>query len=144
MKIFGHPVHLMLVHFPSALFPMDLICSLAANYVLTDQLVNTSAFAMLGGTAFGWLAAITGMFDLIGVSRNKPASVKKALIHGSINSVVLIGYTLLSLIFIKNLPEFIKDSGTVLTIKIFLVLLLIVGNFIGGSLVLEDKVLDKK
>jgi len=143
MKIPGHPLHLMLIHFPSALFPVDLLYSVLANYIWTVPLIYASSLMTLSGTAFGWIAAITGMFDLSTVAKNRPGSVKKAMIHGFINTIVLMGYTVLSFLILKHQPEFVKDSLTIQMTKACLVALMIGGNFIGGSLVLEDKVLDK-
>jgi uncharacterized membrane protein len=143
MKVFGHPIHLMLIHFPSALFPMDLVCSFLAYYTGNDSFCYASFYAMAGGVILGWTAAVTGLFDLGAVAKDKPASLKKALIHGGINTVVLIAYTLFTVIAFKKYPQLVKDDVLKLILKSVFVALMIVGNFIGGSLVLKDKVLDK-
>lgn len=142
MKIFGHPIHIILVHFPSALLPLDLICSFLSRYYLTSILVNTSAIIMIAGTLFGWLALITGLFDLLSVLKNKPAAMKKALYHGGLNALAVICYSILSAKAIQHLPEFEQDSNAVLLFKLLLVVFLIVANFLGGSLIIKDKVLD--
>lgn len=142
MKVLGHPVHLMLIHFPSALFPMDVICVVLGFYTGDLTFYNASFYAMLGGTVLGWLAVITGLMDVGTLTKTKSSLIKKALIHGGVNTIVLIVYSLFTIIALEKYPEFIKDDPIKLCIKSLTVIILIVGNYIGGSLVLKDKVLD--
>ncbi len=143
MKLFGHPVHIMLIHFPSALFPMDLVCAFMAYYTGASSWQYGSLYAMAGGVLLGWLAAFSGMADLGAVAKNKPPSVKKALIHGGINTAVIICYTLFTIIAFKKYPLPVKTDGLQLVLKSIFVVLMTVGNFMGGDLVLKDKVLDE-
>ena len=140
MKIFGHPVHIMLIHFPSALLPMDLICSLVGYYTGNLSFTHAAYFAMAGGVGLGALAIITGAFDLIGIAENKPLSLKKALIHGGINSTVIIAYSVLLFGSYKDYPDLSTDSIAMLTVKGSFVTFMILGNYIGGSLILKDGV----
>jgi uncharacterized membrane protein len=142
MKLFGHPLHLMLIHFPSALFPLDLVCSAAARFYSPEPLLQASKIALIGGTVMGWLAVIAGTFDLLGVMKNKPGSLKKALLHGGLNGSILAGYTVLSFLALKE-PETMVSSLWILIFKSLFVAILLIGNFIGGNLVLKDKVLDE-
>ena len=43
MKIDFHPPHLILVHFPAALFPMEFVCA-ALGFYLKDATFNYAAF----------------------------------------------------------------------------------------------------
>src|SRR6476620_11479925 len=101
MKIFGHPIHIMLIHFPSALFPMDLACSAIFLYTKDASFTTASFYSMAGGVMLGWLAVIFGVFDLLNVFKNKPAAMKKALWHGGINSTVVLAYTILAFLQYK-------------------------------------------
>lgn len=143
MKIFGHPIHLMLIHFPSALFPMDVVCSVFCYSTGNDAFYVASFYAMVGGVVSGWVAAIAGMLDLGSIAKDKPSSLKKALIHGGINSVVLIAYSIVALFTYKFLPGHTPHFAMLTVFKISLVMLMIAGNFIGGDLILKDKVLEK-
>ncbi len=143
MKIFGHPIHVMLIHFPSALFPMDLACFSIAYFTNIESLQHAAFYAMIGGALSGWIAVITGMIDLGALFNKKPTSMKKALIHGGINSTMLIGYSIFAFIAFNKYPQIVKDDVLILSIKAVLVVLMIAGNFIGGSLVLKDKVLSE-
>ena len=88
----------------------------------------------------GWLAVITGTLDLAGLVEDKPLAVKKALIHGSINTTVLIGYSVLAYIAFKKYPDLARNTPPELIFKGCLVAVLIVGNYLGGSLILKDRV----
>jgi len=140
MKILGHPIHMMLIHFPSALFPMSVLCSAAGFYTAKASFNDAAFYTLAAGVAAGWLAAITGFFDLIPVVEKKPESTKKALIHGGLNTLVLIGFSLYVYKANKSYPGLQVDTMVNLVIKSLLVSIMIVGNFLGGSLVLKDKI----
>lgn len=130
----------MLIHFPSALFPMDLVCACLALYTGNPSFQDASYFAMVGGVLFGALAIITGTFDLTGLIDKKPLAMKQALIHGGINTTVMIGYSVLAYRAFKAFPDLTADPVAVLVIKACLVTFMIGGNYLGGSLILKHKV----
>jgi uncharacterized membrane protein len=140
MKILGHPLHIMLIHFPSALLPMDLVCSLLGYYTDNSSFTDASFFAMAGAVVFGGLAIITGTFDLIGLVDNKPLALKKALVHGGINATVIITYSILAFRAWKEFPALTQDGVGVLIFKACLITFMIVGNYLGGSLILKHRV----
>ncbi|MBX2943430.1 MAG: DUF2231 domain-containing protein [Cyclobacteriaceae bacterium] len=140
MKIFGHPIHMMLLHFPAALFPVECLLYGLLIYTHNVSFAFASFWILVCGVGIGWVAAIFGALDITSIAAEKEDVMKKALLHGSINGVVLIGYTVMAYSMYLSYPSFHEGSVAVLGIKVFLVLLLMVGNFIGGSLVLDDKV----
>ncbi|AYB32212.1 DUF2231 domain-containing protein [Chryseolinea soli] len=140
MKIFGHPVHVMLIHFPSALFPMDLVCSIIAYAYGLNSFAHASFYAMAGGVVLGGMAMLAGGADLLTVSKDKPQLVVKILIHGSINTAVVIGYSIIAFMAYKNYPALLPDSLLIMALKGALVALMVVGNYFGGNLVLKEKI----
>jgi uncharacterized membrane protein len=140
MKILGHPVHLVLVHFPTALLPMDLVCSILNVLWHREGLSEAAFFAAAGGVVTGWLAITTGLLDLVKVASDKPKSLRKALIHGTLNSCALIGYTVFALLDYLSYPDLQENSIGILISKAALVMIMFVGNYYGGSLVLKDGV----
>lgn len=144
MKILGHPVHIMLIHFPSALFPMDLLGSWLGRRSGDPAFTKAAFFAAAAGVIIGWLAVVFGALDLLRVNREQPLSLKKGLLHGGINIMMLCGFTLLVYRSWKMYPALTPDSIALLIIKGVLVAVLIIGNFIGGSLILKDKIAVKK
>jgi len=144
MKIAGHPVHIMLVHFPSAFFPMDLICSIIGHYTGIVSFTEASFYAMSGGVVLGWLAVFAGAADIAGLADDKRAIVKAALIHGGINLTVVIVYTFLAYVQYKRYPALSADSMGLLLVKAAVISCMIVGNFLGGRLILKYKVAVEK
>ena len=140
MKVLGHPIHVMLIHFPSALFPMELVCYFI--YYFTGQLsfANAAFYAMAGGVGLGWLAVCFGAFDLIKISPDRTEVMKKALIHGGINITVVIIYTIFFYSLYKNYPVLPSASLGLVIVKALVIVGMITGNFLGGSLVLKDRV----
>lgn len=135
---------MILVHFPSALFPMDLVCSLL--WLLTGNLhfVHASFYAMAGGVLLGTLAIIAGAFDLIGVAKEQPNATGRVLIHGGVNAAVVIGYSLPAFIAFRQYPDLAPDSTGLIVLKGCLIAAMIAGNYLGGNLILKDKIGVKK
>jgi len=140
MKILGHPIHIMLIHFPSALFPMDLACSIINHYTGKSGFMEASFYAVEGGALVGWLAMVFGVFDLLKVYQSERAVMKYALIHGGTNATVILIYTLLTFIQYKRYPLLEPDTAFLLIVKGLTITFMIIGNFIGGSLILKHKV----
>ncbi|KAA9331780.1 DUF2231 domain-containing protein [Adhaeribacter soli] len=139
MKLDYHPPHLILIHFPAALFPMDLVCSAIALY-RQDQSFNYAAFyALGGGVLVGWLAVMFGFVDLSRIPAERKAALNTGLIHGSINTVMLIGYSVLFFLQWRS-PEITYATVPLLLLKGVLLLLLIVGNYLGAQLLLKHKI----
>jgi len=140
MKLFGHPIHVMLIHFPAALLPMDFVCALLSKYLHHSGLAEAGHYAAFGGITLGAVAITTGMFDLVEVSRENSSSLNKALIHGGINSVVLVGYLMVMVPAWNAYPSITIDSNWILVIKGMLIGAMVFGNYLGGVLVMEDGV----
>lgn len=140
MRILGHPVHVMLIHFPSALFPMELVCYALLFFTGQKSYAEAAYYAMTGAVAMGWLAVLTGALDLAKIPPYKPVVIKKALIHGGINSSVLLIYTVFVFLVSRRYPTLPEASLSLLITKFVLVAVLIVGNYRGGELILKHKV----
>ena len=130
----------MLIHFPSALLPMDFTCAILAIYTGNSTFNDSAFYAATAGVLGGWLAVLTGVMDMLTVAKNNPRSLNKTLVHGGINSTVLIVYTVLVFLSFKHYPNLFNDSILKLTIKGILIAFLFVGNYFGGSLILKDKI----
>ncbi len=128
MKVFGHPLHLLLIHFPAALFPMDVVCAFLGYRSGDASFVSASFYAMTGGALLGILAVVTGTWDLLGVMNTHPQALKKALIHGGINTVVVMAYCFLAWNAYKTYPALVADSLSLLIFKGSIVAFLLVGH----------------
>jgi uncharacterized membrane protein len=136
MKIFGHPLHLMLVHFPSALLPADLVLSLIGWSRQESVFAIAGFFCLIGGVLSGWMAVLTGFADMLMVRENKIA-LMAALWHGMVNGACLTGFTLLAYRSWNAYPALGTASTTALIVKAILVLVLFAGNFLGGKLIFK-------
>jgi len=144
MKIFGHPVHIMLIHFPTALLPMDLACSLIYYFTKNTSFTDASFYALCGGVLMGWLAAALGALDLLAIRDRKPDVLKLAMVHGCLNVTVIMVYSFLAFAQYKRYPNLVPDSTPLLIVKSLCMVILIAGNFLGGSLILKHKVAVEK
>lgn len=120
---------------------MDLACSILFLYLGNPTFISAGFYAMTGGVVLGWLAILTGALDLIHIYRERPDAMKKALLHGSINSIVVCAYTVFAFIQFKSYPELEGDSIATVIIKSAVVAFMMAGNYLGGSLILKDKIL---
>lgn len=119
---------------------MDLICSAIAFTGGASALIHAAYYATLGGAALGWLAIITGAVDLVPIVRDKPALISKVLKHGGVNTLVVIGFSAIAMHGFQHYPEITPDTVFMLSMKAVLVVIMFAGNFIGGSLVLKDRI----
>lgn len=130
----------MLVHFPIALFPFEFVCSVLDFYTDHRTFTDTSFYAMAGGVILGWMAIVCGTFDLLKVFKDNPKAVKTAVIHGSINTFVIMVYTVLAYSQSKNYPTLKPNDLTILILKAGIIGLMFVGSYFGGSLILKYKI----
>lgn len=87
-KLFGHPIHQMLIVFPLGVLAMSLVFDLIA--LLTGrEYLHTAAFSMIAaGIITGLLAAIFGLIDYLAIPSGTRARRIGAL-HGVGNVVVV-------------------------------------------------------
>jgi uncharacterized membrane protein len=139
MKILGHPIHVMLIHFPTALLPADLILSFLFYRTGNISFGSAAFFCLIGGVGLGWLAAVTGLIDLALIRNNAPAT-NAAFLHGGINAVSLIAFSLFAYKGWKLYPAVQEPSALILGTKLFFVLFLLAGNYLGGRLIFKHHI----
>ncbi len=135
-RLFGHPIHMMLVHFPAALFPVSAALSLL-SYIQKDTTLSLFNFYVICiGTVIGWFALIFGLIDLLKLQKNEKAFYI-GIIHGSLNTLWLSVFSILGGILIKYYPSISVPSLAVVIIEIIVALSMIYSNHLGGRLVLR-------
>jgi uncharacterized membrane protein len=135
MKLFGHPLHVMLIHFPVALLPMDAALSWLYYLRGTESLGHAAYYAALGGGITGFIAIVSGVMDLLVIPRSHKAAWAGALIHGLVNGIVVLIYAGLLYKVSAQYPVLSPPTTAVLIIKTILIITLFGGNYLGGSLV---------
>jgi uncharacterized membrane protein len=133
-----HPVHMMVVHFPAALLPMDYIFQFAAIYFNDPRLNEAAYFCLLAGVLSGWIAVLTGLYDfLTRVLKPGEAAPKAAFVHAGLQSILIMGFTIILSVEYHHI-SYIQDAPVwMLATKGFLILVMLVGNYFGGELVLR-------
>ncbi|ALW86365.1 hypothetical protein AUC43_15485 [Hymenobacter sedentarius] len=136
MKLNYHPPHLMLVHFPAALLPMDLVCAALGWYTHHTAFTAAAYYALAGGVGAGWLALVFGFVDLTRIPAERTAAHRTALWHAGLNTLVLMGYSVLFFLQWRQ-SALALATGLLLFGKAALLLALVVGNYLGAQLVLK-------
>jgi uncharacterized membrane protein len=135
MKLAGHPVHVMVIHFPAALLPGDLLLSFLGYYYRQPEFARAGFYCATGGVLIGCLAILTGVFDLVAIPKSNKEALATGLTHGFINGLVIFVYGILAWKTWKSGTYTEVGSMTSLIIKSVLVLALVFGNYLGGKLI---------
>ena len=70
-KAMGHPVHIMLVHFPVAFFPMSAVLDLLSIIYSNSALSLFSFYSSAAGVIFGIIAIILGIMFFFNIIKSK-------------------------------------------------------------------------
>ena len=132
VKLFGHPIHPMLIVFPAGLFTAAVIFDIL--YLIFHNLVlPTVSFSMIAvGVVGGLLAAIFGFVDWSALPNNSRAK-NIGLWHGLGNFVIVVLFAVSWLIRRGN-ADFVP-SGFALILSFAGILLALITLWIGGELV---------
>lgn len=130
-KLFGHPIHQMLIVFPLGLLGMAALFD-AIQWFSGDGDWSRHAYAMMGaGILSGLVAAVFGLIDYLAIPSNTRAK-KIGMLHGGGN-VIVTGMFILSWWLRRDNPG---DPGTAaLLLSIGGALLALVTGWLGGELV---------
>ena len=130
-KLFGHPIHQMLIVFPLGLLGMAVIFDII-RFATGNGVWSTTSYYMIGaGIVSGLVAAVFGLVDWLGIPPNTRAKRIGAL-HGSGNVVVVLLFAA-SWLLRRGAPAAPSTGAFVLAV---LGLLLSLGTaWLGGELV---------
>jgi uncharacterized membrane protein len=132
VKLFGHPVHPMLVVYPLGLLSMAVVFDIL-YLIFGNRLLPTASYYMIAaGILGGLLAAIFGFIDWLALPNNSRAK-NIGLWHG-LGNVVIVGLFAVGWFLRGNNVDFVPD-GTALILSFAGVALALVTWWIGGELV---------
>src|SRR5215216_1512129 len=131
-KLFGHPIHPMLIVFPLGLFASAVIFDIL--YMSTGNLAlpTVSFYMIAAGVIGGLLAAIFGFIDWTGLPNNSRAKTIGGW-HGIGNFVIVVLFAV-SWILRRNNVDLVPD-GLALLLSFAGVGLALITGWIGGELV---------
>lgn len=138
-KLFGHPIHSILVHFPSALFPVSVLFDWLAVLLNNVPLANAAFFTLGAGLIGGLCAAVFGAMDYYRLPSNHKGW-KKAGLHAVLNILWLILFTILFGLRINQYPHIEFATTAELIISLIAIIGLIFSNFLGGDLIFRYKI----
>ena len=140
MKVFGHPMHVMLIHFPIALLPMEWVLSLLAYLYPNHSFTMAAFYCLIGGVLSGYIAMLTGLLDLIRIPKENKLAIGTGLLHGFINGLVVLIYTVFAFKAWQGYPQVATSTLAMLVVKAVLVGCLLIGNFLGGKLIYKHHI----
>jgi uncharacterized membrane protein len=133
----GHPLHALLVHVPTALWPASLVFDLLALLgVAGPAMVRTAFYAILLGLVVALLAVPAGLADWSDIKPEKPAR-RLGLYHMLLNLLI---WTLwaVNLAWRWQLPETAEAASLGAVLLSFLANgLLLISGYLGGRMVYD-------
>jgi len=132
VKLFGHPVHPILIVFPFGMFATAVIFDVLYLIAANPAFPTVSFYMIATGVIGGLLAAIFGFIDWLALPSNTRAK-SIGLWHGIGNSVIVVMFAISWLLRQDN-ANFIPDS-LALTLSLAGVALALITGWIGGELV---------
>jgi uncharacterized membrane protein len=139
MRLFGHPVHVMLVHFPVALWPAHTALHAAAGWLPPGVAAIAGYWLLVAATALGWLAAFCGTLDLIEIACVKDErGLRSGVVHAVVNGVVLVGFTVITAFEYRDYPAIAHGAGG-LAAEIALLVAMGVGNYFGAKIIWDER-----
>src|SRR5690242_3989496 len=132
VKLFGHPIHPMLIVFPLGLLAIAVIFDIIRLITGNEALATVSFWNIAAGVVGGLLAAIFGLVDWVSLPGGTRAK-QVGLMHGGGNVVVVVLFAI-SWLLRLNSPSYVPDT-IAFVLALLAVLLALVTAWLGGELV---------
>lgn len=130
-KLFGHPIHQMLIVFPLGLLATSLVFDIAYHATSNGRWADIAYVMIAAGIIGGLVAAVFGLIDWLGIPGGTRAKRIGAL-HG-IGNVVVVGLFAVSWLIRYDNP--VRPEVSSLVLSILGVALAVVTGWLGGELV---------
>lgn len=138
-RLFGHPVHLMLIHFPTALVPAAFLFYLI-SYFKKDILFASAAFYCITlGLVVGLLAAVFGAMDYFRIP-SENSGWKKASWHAVLNVTWMMIIGVILGLQLQNYPVIPVPSLGIVVAALVPTLGMLISNYLGGELLFRHKI----
>lgn len=133
-RMFGHPIHAMLVHFPAALYPVTLVLDVLARVQRDGSFAAAGFYTATAAVAGAAGAALFGAIDYLKLDSANPAWLKASL-HAGLN---IVWASLFAVIFGLQLPHYPAvppPSNALIILAGVGTVGMLFSNFLGGELV---------
>jgi len=131
VKLFGHPIHPMLIVFPLGLLATSFIFDVIYLISHTNQWTVTAFYMIGAGIVGGLLAAVFGFIDWLGIPGGTRAK-NIGLVHGVGNVIVTVLF-IVSWLMRRDAPD--APESTALILSFLGILLAAFTGWLGGELV---------
>lgn len=131
VKLFGHPIHPMLIPFPLGLLGTAVLFDLIAASNDSENLARTAYFMIGTGIIAGLLAAVFGAIDWLAIPSGTRAK-GVGLAHGLGNVVIVV---LFAVAWLMRRDDAANPSGTTIIIEVVGLVGALVTGWLGGELV---------
>lgn len=139
-RFLGHPIHPMLVHFPTALFSVAVLFDTVGLLFNDASFIHASVYCMGVGLGIGLIAAFFGFVDYLKLVESEQKVFQKASWHGAIQFLVLTSFGIVFGFRVQSYPAVNIPAIWELAFCGFLVLIMLAGNYLGGDLVFNHSV----
>jgi uncharacterized membrane protein len=139
-KLFGHPIHPMLVAFPVAFYTGTFVAFI--NYATSHDpfWFRLATVANWAGVVTAVMAAVPGLIDWsAGIPRRSPAKAV-GLVHMSLNVISLLIFLVNAVIYSNRWSDPLPAAGTGIVFSAIGVLMTVSAGFLGWSLVQDHHV----
>ncbi len=136
-KWLKHPLHPVLVHVPTALWPAALLFDMLANLGIGgNALVQTSFYAILFGLVSAAAAILPGLADWVDIKPDKPAR-KIGIYHMVMNLVIGAMWAVNLFLRWDTFATATAVPAIPFTLSIVATLLLFVSGYLGGLMIYD-------
>lgn len=139
VKIFGHPMHPMLVAYPIAFYTATLVCYIVYNSNNNVFWFKVAYIANLAGIIMAVVAALPGFIDWLYIPSNTAAK-KTGLFHLLCNVTALILYAACFFIQKDKWNDSNPDIGSAILLTALGFLITLVAGFLGFALIQKHHV----
>jgi nitrite reductase/ring-hydroxylating ferredoxin subunit/uncharacterized membrane protein len=133
-NIKGHPLHPVLIAFPTAAFTGTFVFDALSLLLNKQSLWMTSTHIEIGGVISGFVAAIPGIIDYRKTVPPNSSAKKRAAKHGILNATHILIF-LSAWLMREDYNKFI-----ILAMEFIGVILLSIAGFLGGTLVYRNQI----
>jgi uncharacterized membrane protein len=130
-KLFGHPIHPMLIPFPLGLLGTALLFDLIDAWGGSEALGQAAHYMIAAGIVSGLLAAVFGAIDWLAIPGGTRAK-RIATMHGLGNVAIV---ALFAFAWLLRRDDAANQSTLVLVIEVIAVVGAVVTGWLGGELV---------
>ena len=136
-QIKSHPIHPMLIVFPLGLFIGSWIFDLIGKVSNNELLWAASFYCAIRGIIGAFLAAVPGVIDLFSVVPPRSSGKKRGLVHGGLNTLVLIGFII---IVVRRYSAIAEPGRFELGLMTVCIVLLGISGWLGGTLSYRNQI----